>query len=139
MKYKGDVAVTRIPEMADARRASGPFMARRFVIAAAFVLAVALILLAGNAQDRQVHALESSSDWVRQTRDVELDLSQLLTTLTEAESAVRGYTLTGQIKYLPPFLSAKSDVPQRIALLRSQTAARPLGSLVQDRSALLAP
>jgi signal transduction histidine kinase len=122
VKYEGRRPESRNSDSADAAPLRRPFIARRLVIGTAFTLAVALILLAGNAMHRQIQALRSSTEWVKHTRDVELALSQLIATVTEAESAVRGYIVTGKSDYLPAFYAAKAEIPRKIALVQRLTA-----------------
>lgn len=42
-------------------------------------------------------------------------LDELLSTLQDAETGQRGYLLTGQQRYLDPFLDAQADLPLRLA------------------------
>src|SRR6185312_2797716 len=78
-------------------------LARRLVLGIAFGLAVTLILAAGNALDSQVNAQGEASHLVKHTRDVELALTQLQYTVAKAESAVRGYTISGKPDYLKSY------------------------------------
>ncbi len=108
----------------------------RLLIGGAFVLAVLMIVLAGNMLDRQTHRLIDSAGWVIHTRDVELGISRLLASLSAAEGGVRGYALTGQPDYLDQYEKAEVEVPRELSGLRSLTADNPAQ---QDRLRALGP
>lgn len=98
---------------------------RRLLIGLAFALAVALIVLAGKALDSQLQAQGEASHWVTHTRDVELTLTQLQYIMTKAESAVRGYTISGKPDYLTSYEAAKAQTPVLLKSLRDLTADNP--------------
>ena len=100
-------------------------LARRLVLGIAFGLAVTLILAAGNALDSQVNAQGEASHLVKHTRDVELALTQLQYNMAKAESAVRGYTISGKPDYLKSYDDAKRQTPALLQSLRDLTADNP--------------
>ncbi len=55
-----------------------------------------------------VKATLATDDFIRR-------LDELLSTLQDAETGQRGYLLTGQQRYLDPFLDAETDLPSRLA------------------------
>jgi len=55
-----------------------------------------------------VQATLSTEEFIRR-------LDELLSTLQDAETGQRGYLLTGQQRYLDPFLDAQEDLPLRLA------------------------
>ena len=114
----------RGPGAAVAGRSPGPlgflrplFSVRRVLIALSFLASVLLLLSAGFSLDRQVHTLLESTSWILHTRDVELALTRLQFRLDAAESAVRGYVLTGKPEYLAPFEAAKSNLSAETAAI----------------------
>ena len=119
----------RGPGAAVAGRSPGPlgflrplFSVRRVLIALSFLASVLLLLSAGFSLDRQVHTLLESTSWILHTRDVELALTRLQFRLDAAESAVRGYVLTGKPEYLAPFEAAKSNLSAETAAIRALIA-----------------
>jgi PAS domain S-box-containing protein len=68
---------------------------------------------------RQVSA---SDFWVDHTQEVIRYNQQLLSNAKEAESAERGYIITGDPSYLSSYHSAAQKVPQNIAKVRELTA-----------------
>src|SRR5579863_8253611 len=90
-------------------------MVTMLIIASAMVIAIGLL------------SLQSSDS--RRTADVELNVSRqirnttddLLALLTDAETAQRGYLLTGKETYLEPYNRAKTAIPPVLARLDSAT------------------
>lgn len=62
-----------------------------------------------------------SSDWVIHTYKVQLKLEQAISTIKEAEAAQRGFILTGDSSFLPPYISAKSKVNLHLLKLKELT------------------
>ncbi len=60
------------------------------------------------------------------TSDISITLQKTLTALVDAETASRGFLLTGDDSYLRSFEQAESEVPQGFATLRRLTADSPL-------------
>jgi PAS domain S-box-containing protein len=67
--------------------------------------------------------IQDSDHWVEHTREVISHNRQLLSDIKDAESAERGYIITGDKSYLPPYTAANAD----ILATRSK-----LGQLVSD-------
>jgi len=106
-------------------RGGESILARRLMVGIGFALAVMLIVFAGKALDSQLYAQSEASQWVKHTRDVELTLTQLQYTMAKAESAVRGYTITGKPDYLGSYDAAKAATPALVKSLRDLTADNP--------------
>jgi signal transduction histidine kinase len=98
---------------------------RRLWVGIAFGLAVTLIIIAGKALDTQVYAQGVASLWIRHTRDVELTITRLLGAVVTAESAVRGYAITGKPEYLGSLDEAKVEAPLLLKSLRDMTVDNP--------------
>jgi signal transduction histidine kinase len=88
----------------------------------------ALVLLVGLASLGGVLSLLSISGWVAHTRVVLDQVNAYLLTLTDAESAQRGFLITGDDRYLAPGLDARSTLDRIVGDLRALTADNPAQS-----------
>jgi PAS domain S-box-containing protein len=85
-----------------------------------------------------------SDFWVDHTREVISTNQRLLSDVKDAESAERGYIITGDQGYLDPYRSASADIPPRVEKLLQLTADNPtqqrriknLQGLVEKRMAV---
>jgi PAS domain S-box-containing protein len=68
----------------------------------------------------QIHSSEQA-EWSRHTQKVIADLRQLLSTVTEAETAQRGYIITGDKNFLKSFGEARERVAPELSDLRQLT------------------
>ncbi|HLK59224.1 MAG TPA: CHASE3 domain-containing protein [Chthonomonadaceae bacterium] len=59
------------------------------------------------------------SRWVQQTNTALLQLDDTFSLLQDAETGQRGYLLTGQARYLKPYLRATGKVPEDLGRLRA--------------------
>lgn len=85
---------------------------------------ILLVILIGNAFILR-HDLEVQShlqDWVAHTLRVELELAEVQSLLTDAETGQRGYLYTRDTKYLAPYTRAKDQVAGHIDTLQQLTA-----------------
>jgi PAS domain S-box-containing protein len=105
-------------------------------VAVALACAGALILAVGLAAVREQQLTLEAGDWARHTVRVLEQISVLRQTATEAESAQRGYVLTGDRAYLKPYDKAVATMPRELDVLRSLTADNPSQ---QERWEQLAP
>ncbi len=71
---------------------------------------------------RQVNV---SDYWVDHTREVISNNQQLLSDVEQAQSAERGYIITGDEGYLEPYHTASEDIAQTVAKLQQLTADNP--------------
>ncbi len=101
------------------------FGVRGALVALSFIVSVLLLLSAGYALEQQIAALLDSTGQLVHSRDVELQLSRLQTNLDQAESAVRGYVITGERDYLLPFDSARDKVAADMTAIRQLVADDP--------------
>ena len=101
-----------------------------------------VIAIVGALALRQVN---ESDYWVEHTRQVISANQQLLSDVKDAESAERGYIITGNESYLEPYATAAQDIPQRQAELvglsadnpRQQERVKNLGTLIAQRMTVL--
>src|SRR6185437_11396412 len=91
-------------------------------IAAGFALALALLLFMGAIAFHSTSLVGEASEWVRQTQIVLTRLCDVVVLLTEAQSANRGYALTGDESFLEPYHKAQRELPEALKVLRDLTA-----------------
>src|SRR3990170_6025080 len=97
----------------------------RSKIAAGFLTAV-LVLVVGAIAYWALRRAAHSADEVSHTSQVLLEQQKLLGGLADAETSARGYALTGDSSFLPPFEAARLAVPASIARLRDLTTDLPM-------------
>ncbi len=68
-------------------------------------------------------AFQAAARQVAETRQLQQQTDTLLSSVTDAETGQRGYLLTGDRKYLAPYLKAIADLPRELDTL-SKTAAK---------------
>jgi two-component system sensor kinase FixL len=88
---------------------------------AAGLLTAVLVLIVGAISWWAVLRATKSSEDVSHTSQVLLEQQKLLGGLADAETSARGYALTGDSSFLPPFEAARLAVPASIARLRQLT------------------
>jgi len=119
---------------------------KRFSVIFAFGLLLAVLIVNATITKRQLNQQVTTGLWVSHTHQVELELSETLALLTDAETGQRGYLLTGDERYLAPYGVAVQRVPSRIDELarltqdnaRQQTAIGELRPLTQIKLGELA-
>ena len=67
-------------------------------------------------------AFQAAARQVAETRQLQQQTDTLLSSITDAETGQRGYLLTGDRKYLAPYVKAIADLPRELDTL-SKTAA----------------
>jgi PAS domain S-box-containing protein len=69
--------------------------------------------------------LSRANEWVEHTHQVRLSLANLMATLVDAETGVRGYAITGEREFLQPYDAAVQRWPENVAKVRALTADNP--------------
>ncbi len=87
-------------------------------LAVGFALVFLLLLAVGLVAYRGVDILTQTSYQVTRTHAAVSHVEALLSYMKDAETAQRGYLLTGDESYLEPFRSAAANVPRTLAELR---------------------
>ncbi|MET0210416.1 MAG: CHASE3 domain-containing protein, partial [Burkholderiaceae bacterium] len=87
-------------------------------LALGFALSFALLLVIGLVSYRGVDTLTQTSYAVSRTHAAQTHISALLSAMKDAETAQRGYLLTGDETYIEPYRAAIVDVPRIVAELR---------------------
>jgi signal transduction histidine kinase len=93
--------------------------------ALAFLLALAMLAAVLWLAVRNADRLAADATWRQHTYQVIGELRGLLGALIDAETGERGYMLTGDDRFLAPYVSGAAAVPAWIARLRALTADNP--------------
>jgi methyl-accepting chemotaxis protein len=91
-------------------------------IALGFALAILVVALMGLVAYRSTGLVAEASGWVAHTHEVIALLSDIDDRLTDAESADRGFALTGNEAFLDLYEQAKREIPPLLRRLREVTA-----------------
>ncbi len=110
-----------------------------------FAATLTIFLIVGAVSYQSVTKQTEAAAWVAHTREVQNQLSQLLSSLQDAESGQRGYVITGVDSYLAPYTDASAraeDNRRHLAELvadnpRQQARADALAPLIADKMAEL--
>ena len=111
--------------MMSGRRADGAMMtgskAKRSVLFA-FGVAAAILLALGGFAYRSVLLTVESDRWLQHTHEVLENLQDLQFAMEGVASASRGYTITGEERYLEPYHAAGLSLMEHTAIVRNLTA-----------------
>ena len=86
------------------------------------VLAVALIAL---FTYRSLQTRETAVELVTHTLEVQRQLEAVFSSAKDAETGQRGFLLTGEERYLEPYVNARAALPGELKTLRGLTADNP--------------
>jgi len=89
------------------------------------VIAFALLIVVGVALTWLVRAQRLDHEWVMHSMEVREAVGQARLGIFEAETAMRGYLITGREEFLIPFVKAKDLLPLQISNIRQLTADNP--------------
>jgi PAS domain S-box-containing protein len=89
------------------------------------LLPVALLLLLAATLVAEILLLNASIRWVDHTDQVIANARQLIRSMIDMESGLRGYFLTGDRFFLDSYIAAKSQVPEQLVLLEQLTSDNP--------------
>ena len=98
---------------------------KRFSVITGFALLLAVLVVNAAITKRQLDRQVATGIWVVHTHQVQLELSETLALLTDAETGQRGYLYTGQAQYLAPYDRAVRQVDLQIDDLAGLTADNP--------------
>jgi CHASE3 domain sensor protein len=71
---------------------------------------------------KSVQNLEESHRWVDHTWEVIAQVERVISTAKDAETGSRGYLLTGDEKFLEPYLNAKTELPLSLSAFKQLTS-----------------
>ena len=97
----------------------------RLEIATIFAAILVLLLIVGTVSYTSTVRLIDSGGWVTHTRTVILEAEEMLADVFGAETGQRGYLLTGEDRYLRPYLGVQQSVDERLGRLLKLTADNP--------------
>jgi len=111
----------------------------------ALLPALIAVLLIAYSSYRSWTAFGRNANQQEETRKILIGISQLRTSLTDAETGQRGFLLTGQDRYLEPYRQARQDIPGLLKSLGTSTVRFPdqvrriamLNSVVDEKLAEL--
>jgi len=91
-----------------------------------YVAILLVIVVVGSTSYQSINKLLDSATWVTHTHLVLTRLTDLLSTMQDAETGQRGYLITGEPRYLAPHTSALLKVDNTFNDLRNLTSDNPL-------------
>ena len=111
----------------------------------AFIVALILLAAISFFSYRQITALNEAIKWEKHTQEVLLKLDDTLSLIVDAETAGRGFIITGDETYLEPYNHTAQFIGENLNLLNNFTADNPvqtarifkLEKLINERLALL--
>jgi PAS domain S-box-containing protein len=96
------------------------------------IIAVLVVSVVAGLSYQTWISFNSGSVQLETTRQIVRTTNALLSAMKDAETGQRGYLLTGDDRYLAPYLQALNDIPVNLKLLAD---AAPAGSPAQSRRA----
>src|SRR6185436_16840794 len=85
------------------------------VLVLAAVLNIATLYMA----QAGFQAVGDAESWVRHTQDAENLIERIYRRVVDADTGQRGYLLTQDAVYLPPYIEARVEIPKDLAALRA--------------------
>jgi PAS domain S-box-containing protein len=92
----------------------------------AFGSALAILLVVGGFAYRSIVVTSESDHWVQHTHEVLENLQELQFAMESVASSVRGYTITGDERYLEPYRAARLSLGEHIAAVSGLTVDNPV-------------
>ena len=83
-----------------------------------------VLIVAGVIAHRSVQLLADTSDEILQSKELELSLERLLSSVRDAETGQRGYIVTGSEPYLFPYDAALREIDSRLSTVEVRMQAR---------------
>jgi methyl-accepting chemotaxis protein len=90
-------------------------------LALGFGIAVATLLVIGVSGYRSADRVIESDRWVSHTHEVRTKIADLMSFLKDAETACRGFVITGDESFLEPYRAALPELAKSIGALRTLT------------------
>ena len=111
-------------------------------VLAGFVVSIILVLVVGILSYNSIHQFEEDNKWVDHTQKVIRTSTNLLQLMIDAETGMRGYSATGNKKFLEPYNDALPRVNSDLQELKGMVVDNPIqvkrvDSLISSASAQL--
>jgi methyl-accepting chemotaxis protein len=90
-------------------------------IGAGFALALAILVIVGAVSWRSTVMLNETAERVSHTHQVLTTLEDVVSTMKDAETGQRGFTITGDEQYLAPYRAAVGVIGEKLKALRGLT------------------
>jgi PAS domain S-box-containing protein len=90
-----------------------------------FVVVLLIIGIVGIQSYLEIQRLIESNSWVIHTHEVNENLEHVLSLLKDAETGQRGFILTGEERYLEPYVAANTDIQKDIEKVVALTRDNP--------------
>ena len=87
-----------------------------------FVISLGILLFISAITFKHISTISKSTDLVVRTHIVNLKLEQLLSTMKDAETGVRGYLLTNDKLFLEPYIGSRPKVMKLYIELKKLTS-----------------
>ena len=94
------------------------------IVGIAFGVSSIVLIVAGVIAHRSVQQLAKTSDEILQSKELELSLERLLSSVRDAETGQRGYIVTGSEAYLFPYNEALREIDGRLGTVEARLQAR---------------
>ena len=91
-------------------------------LAAGFTFAFTLLVVIGVVAYRGLTLMSTTGAWITHSHEVLEHISGVLGLLKDAETAQRGFVITGNEDFLEPYRGAQTSLPNMIKDLRELTA-----------------
>lgn len=98
------------------------------LITAGSLVALAILIGIAMLSYRSITSFQNRARWVDHTNEVLRTTELIFSDLKDAETAVRGYAITGDESYLEPLHDSSVSIPQRLQVLAGLTADNPTQS-----------
>jgi CheY-like chemotaxis protein/CHASE3 domain sensor protein len=115
------------------RRAKSSRLRTNLPLALGLAAMIVFFLGSGLVSYRNSKFLADDAEMVAHTHEVITSLELIISMMKDAETGQRGFVITGDERYLQPYLSAKAGIDQTVARVESLTADNP------DHIAQIAP
>ncbi|HEY3667676.1 MAG TPA: CHASE3 domain-containing protein, partial [Polyangiaceae bacterium] len=110
-------------------------------LAFGFAIAALTLIVIGISGYRSTEHLIDNDRWVSHTHEVRTKLADLISSLKDAETGMRGFVITGDESFLEPYTRALPDIAKTTADIHSLTSDNPtqqrrmstLGPLIDTR------
>ena len=83
-----------------------------------------MLAAAGIIAHRSVRLLADTSDEILRSKELELSLERMLSSVRDAETGQRGYIVTGSEAYLFPYDNALREIDARLARFNAEQNTR---------------